>query len=110
MKALLLCLAFVAGACATEPKELEVEMLVAADSVDCQGAHGPQKCLSARDVRDGDAVGSAYLLFEGIEGFDHDPRFEYHLLVARRELSDPPQNASSIRHRLIRIISRQPVD
>ena len=113
MRALLLCLTMVAGACARfDPVNFEdqVEMLIAADSIPCVGAHGPRKCLSARDLIGGDVASDPYPLFDGIEGFEHDPRFEYHLLVGRREIPNPPQDGSSIRNRLIQILSRTPID
>lgn len=47
-------------------------------------------------------------LYEGIEGFDFQPGYEYRLRIKARQLSDPPQDASSIRYSLLELISKTP--
>ena len=94
----------------TEPRETEVRMWVAADSVDCFGAFGPQRCLSVRELEFGGGMTNWHPLYQGIEGFSHEPLFEYELIVMRREISNPPADGSSILYRLHRIVDRTPVD
>lgn len=43
--------------------------------------------------------------FSEIEGFEHVRGFEYHLKVEKTHLADPPQDASSVRYKLIEILS-----
>lgn len=47
-------------------------------------------------------------LYEAIEGFDFQPGYEYRLRIKARQLSDPPQDASSIRYSLLELISKTP--
>lgn len=108
---ILLMLVFVASVAAAACRsgtglEVQVRMQVAPDSVTCVGAHGPQKCLSVRELVGGDASGSWQHLFESIEGFSHEPGFLYDLQVARRTIRNPPADGSSVAYRLIRIVSK----
>jgi hypothetical protein len=88
--------------------EYEQRMQVAADSVDCVGAHGPRRCLSVRELAGGDAWGGWQPFFDWIDGFVHEPGFMYDLLVAKRTIRNPPADGSSVEFRLIRILSKTP--
>jgi len=90
----------------TAPTEQQVRLQVAADSVACVGAHGPQRCLSIRQLVGGDAWGGWQPFFGSIEGFTHEPGFVYDLLAARRVLRDPPADGSAYTYRLIELLSK----
>lgn len=110
MLAAIAVVAVLAACFITGPEEDEVRMLVAADSVDCVGAHGPRRCLSVRELGSNAAYDDWHPLFEGIEGFDHEPLFEYDLIVIRREIENPPADGSSVAYRLRLIIDKTPID
>lgn len=90
----------------TRPLETVIHLQVGADSIACVGAHGPQQCLQVRELVGGDAWGAWQPFFDGIEGFVHEPGFICDLSVARREISNPPADASSYAYRLLTVLSK----
>ena len=72
-----------------------VVLTVGPEEVDCVGSR-PQKCL----VVDGSNF------YSHIEGFVFEPGYEYVLKVKRRKVDNPPADASSIKYKLIRVVSR----
>ena len=92
----------VASACSIfEPDDHRV-LYVGPQQADCVGV-GPQKCLLTRESpRD-----EWQLLYQGVIGFSHQAGYEYKLLVKRRRIENPPQDASSIELRLIRVLEKK---
>ena len=76
---------------------------VAAARVPCV-AVGPRECLYVRVRPDP----SWQLFYDPIEGFAHEPGYEYVLLVARRTVPDPPADGSSAAYRLLGVVSKLP--
>jgi hypothetical protein len=70
----------------------------------CTGL-GPMLCLQVRDVGEEDFRN----LFETPIGFDYQWGFEYLISVEEEELDEVPADASSIRRRLDRVLSKTPV-
>ena len=69
--------------------------------VECYGIHGPWECT----VVDGEHF------FEEIDGFEHEPGYEYRLRIERYNLwggREPPQDAPSHGYRLLEVISKTP--
>ena len=95
---LVLTLAF--GACS---QGRVVRMWVGPDLVDCVGV-GPQKCLLVKESEEADWE----FFYDGIEGFDHIEGVSYVLEVEITEIEDPPADASSLHHRLVRIVESTP--
>jgi hypothetical protein len=79
-------------------------LFVDAELIDCEG-EGPMKCLRVREGGSEEWT----LLYDGIEGFTHEPGTRYELKVEVSDVSDPPADASSKRLVLIEIVSQQPV-
>lgn len=73
----------------------------------CQGLV-PQQCLL---VQEGAALGTEdwNFFYSNIEGFDFEPGFVYNLDISKKKIPDPPQDASSIAYKLVRVISKTPV-
>lgn len=70
---------------------------------DCQG-ETPRKCLVVRG-----APGEPWRnLYASIDGFQHDPAFDYELRVEVTTLAGAPADAPSLRYRLLEIVSKQP--
>ena len=70
---------------------------------DCQG-EAPRKCLVVR----GSESEPWRNLFAPIEGFSHDPAFDYELRVEVTRIEGAPADAPSLRYRLIEVVSRKP--
>ena len=69
----------------------------------CQGEE-PRQCLLVR----GSHSEPWRNLYAPIEGFDHDPAFDYELRVEVSKVERPPADASSLRYHLLEVISKQP--
>jgi heat shock protein HslJ len=71
----------------------------------CQGV-GPMSCLQ---VQDGEKIeeGQWQNFFSNIEGFEYEPGNIYRIVVAVEQLPPPiPADASSLRYRLVKVISK----
>lgn len=71
----------------------------------CQGV-GPMSCLQ---VQDGEKIeeGRWQNFFSNIEGFEYEPGNIYRIVVAVEQLPPPiPADASSLRYRLVKVISK----
>ena len=98
-----LAFALTVSACSlTGPDEDTLTLYVAAYTAECVGV-GPTECLLVREEPDAPWG----LFYDGIEGFTHEPGWEYVLRVARRGVADPPEDGSSVAYRLIHIVERQ---
>ena len=77
------------------------EVTVGPERVECQGV-APQRCL----VVDG------LLFYSEIEGFEHEPGYDYRLRIERYDAwpgqAEPPADAASHGYRLLEIISKTP--
>ena len=76
----------------------KMTMIVAPEKVNCQGAHGLQKCLSVTS-----ATGQTRLLYEGIHGYTHKDGKPATLIVERIEYDfanakAAPQDVSSVQY------------
>ncbi len=82
----------------------QMVLQIAANEVDCYGAFGPRKCLSAVFPDGHDEH-----LMDGIRGYTHVKGKAQKLLVERikYDTSDPtrfPQDISSIQYRLVKVM------
>jgi hypothetical protein len=85
------------------PSERIAVMDIASQRVPCVGV-GPQACFLVRQHPD-----TAWNLFyDGIEGFDFEPGFEYTVRVAIRHVDNPPADGSSLAYRLLAILRKAP--
>jgi hypothetical protein len=96
----------VAAPVATEESVPEMEIVtlfVGAEQVDCVGV-APQQCLQVRSAPDQDYQ----LFYSDIKGFEYEPGYDYELLVQKNPVENPPADASSLKWRLIEVISKTP--
>ena len=69
---------------------------------DCQG-EAPMKCLQVRAA----PTEEWRNLYAPIEGFDYEPAHAYELRVEVTQLAKPAADASSLRYRLLEVVSKQ---
>lgn len=88
----------------------EVHLRVNSYTVECYGEM-EGNCLL---VQEGDKIGTEdweYFYYEdSIDGFDYEPGYIYDLMVRKIQVEDPPQDASSIKYELVRILSKEKVE
>ena len=69
---------------------------------DCHG-EAPMKCLQVREV----ATEEWRNLYAPIEGFEYEPGHAYELRVEVTQVAKPPADGSSLRYRLLEVVSKQ---
>ncbi len=79
-------------------------LFVNAERVECEGGAGPQKCLQTR-AKESDPW---EFFYGGIEGFTFEPGHLYELRVEVSTVAAPPADGSSLRYRLLEIVSKKP--
>ena len=93
------------GEAVKEGAEPVVQTLFVRDQLaDCQG-EGERKCLQVREVESGEWR----KFYANIEGFDYEEGNAYEVRVEVTEVPRPPADASSLRYRLLEIISKRKV-
>lgn len=81
-----------------------VVLKVNSDKVACDGIHGKQDCLQIKEL----GVHRKWQnQFENIEGFEYQPGFVYNLQVEKFRLKNPPQDASSIHYKLLKVVKKE---
>ncbi len=109
MKSLLpyLCLIMVFGCGTTSNDVLEIKLRINSYTVACVGEM-EGNCLL---VQEGEKIGSEdweyFYYIDSIVGFDYEPGYIYDLLVAKRDIPNPPADGSSYQYELVRIVSRE---
>lgn len=88
----------------TVPGTERFEIYVADQEAPCTGV-GQQFCLQVR--RDPNA--SWELHYGGIEGFEFQSGYKYHLLIEQKPWDNPPADAPSVKWILVRQLSKEPV-
>lgn len=84
-----------------ELKPAVITMLVADQYQDCVGV-APQKCLLVKI----EGAPNWTNHYSGIEGFTYEEGFEYKLSVKREKIKNPPQDGSSLRYTLVKVIEK----
>ena len=77
-------------------------LYVGPEVIPCEGV-GPQMCLQVRRAPDAEWE----LFYDTIEGFDPTPGTSYEIEVRVIPVASPPQDASSFRYELARVIAQQ---
>ena len=87
---------------APSAKTVTKTLFVAEAQADCQ-SEVPQKCLQMRE-----SESEPYRnLYSSIEGFDYEPSYVYELRVEATPVANPPADASSVRYRLLEVVSKR---
>lgn len=95
----LFAIAFIMGGCSCAETE---DMIVASQTRQCHGV-GVQQCMLVKSI-----VSQPWEFFYGnIEGFDYEPGYEYVLKVKKEKVENPPQDASSIKYTLVKMVSKE---
>ncbi len=87
------------------PGEGEIKTVyVGPEEVECVGV-GPQTCLQVKLSPDANYT----LFYDQIDGFVHEPGYEYELLVLIEPVENPPADASTLKYTLVEEVNRTPV-
>lgn len=104
---LFLFIAFLSGCGTTLEQNNQMDLRVNSYTVSCVGEM-EGNCLL---VQEGDKIGSddwEYFYYEDdIVGFDYEPGFIYDLVVVKKNIENPPADASSFTYELVRIVSKK---
>lgn len=87
--------------CESDDIVSEKTLIIASKKADCVGFI-PQKCFL---IKENEAQDWQYF-YDTIDGFEYEEGFEYTITVSKREIENPPQDASSIVTTFVEIISK----
>ncbi|MGL4331512.1 MAG: DUF4377 domain-containing protein [Bacteroidales bacterium] len=100
------------ASCATKnstQKENIERMEINSQLIDCMGV-APMKCMQVKYLdRTGEDKENWNTMYGGIEGFEYEPGYVY-VLEVEKEVLDPktvPADASTIRYKLVKVISKE---
>lgn len=74
-----------------------------------------QNCIGEMDgqcllIQEGDQIGGdqwvLFYYYNSIEGFDYESGYVYDLIIEKKSIKNPPQDASGISYKLIKIVSK----
>ena len=80
-------------------------MFVSEKRADCEGGEGPRKCLQVRSKESEPWT----LFYSKIDGFTYEEGTKYQLEVATEPRPNAPQDASSVRYKLVKIVAQEKV-
>ena len=83
-------------------QENEKVLLIASKKADCVGL-GQQECFLVK----GKNQENWEYLYEAIINFNYETGFEYEVLILEEQIDNPPQDASSIKRTLIKVVSKE---
>jgi heat shock protein HslJ len=81
---------------------MEKTLFVAPERKPCTGV-APMECLQVRSAADQ----PWQYFYSQIEGFTHEPGFDYELRVREEKVANPPADGSSVRWTLVRVVSKR---
>jgi len=81
---------------------IEKTLFIAPERKACTGV-GPMECLQVREAADR----PWQYFYSEIEGFSHEPGFDYELRVREEKVANPPADGSSLRWTLVKVISKR---
>lgn len=80
-------------------------MFVREKRADCEGGAGPQKCLQVREKESEEWT----LFYSKIEGFTYEEGTKYQLEVSTEPRPNAPQDSSSMKYKLVKIVAQEKV-
>lgn len=90
---------------ASTPPKTSIKTLYVRDVLaDCEG-ESPRKCMQVRETPEGEWT----FFYDSIEGFDYEETYQYELRVEVKPVADPPADGSSLRYRLVQVVSKTKV-
>ncbi|UJH91031.1 DUF4377 domain-containing protein [Antarcticibacterium sp. 1MA-6-2] len=102
----LLVLVLTAGCSATADVGEEIKMRVNSSTVNCEGLMEGE-CLLIQQGEKIDSEDWEYFYFkDDIVGFNYEPGFIYDIIVKRIPVANPPQDVSSFKYELVKILSK----
>jgi hypothetical protein len=94
---------FLLNSCATLLKNNYKTIFIASETITCQGV-APMECMQVKYNKNDKNFTSFY---DQIEGFTFEKGYEYELLISEQIVENPPADASSMKYKLIKQVSKK---
>ncbi|WP_334124987.1 DUF4377 domain-containing protein [Empedobacter brevis] len=78
-------------------------LTIAPETRECSAGAGKMQCMM---VKEGDAAEWQYF-YNYIDGFTHEPGYEYKVVVKKSKVENPPADASSVKYELVKVVSKK---
>lgn len=94
------------SACNVSDKTVEKSIIIAAETKPCSAGEMQKECLQIKWAKD---QSDWELFYNDIEGFTYQNGFEYELLVSEEKVANAPADASGLKYKLIKEVSKKEV-
>jgi hypothetical protein len=89
---------------AAKPRVEQKTLFVREVLADCEG-ESPRKCMQTRSTESEDWT----YFYDSIEGFEYEASYRYELKVEVTTEPNPPADGSSLRFRLLEVVSKKKI-
>ena len=94
---------FASCASTKELKQGEELLTVAPETRECTAGVAKMQCMM---VKEANAAEWQYF-YNQIEGFEHEPGYEYQIIVSKSKIENPPADASSLKYKSVKVVSKK---
>ncbi|MGJ1434177.1 DUF4377 domain-containing protein [Sphingobacterium spiritivorum] len=91
------------SACNLTKKANEKTIYIGADTKDCDAGVLQKECLQVKWMKE---QKEWELFYDDIEGFSYEKGYEYELVVTEEKVENPPADASSVKYKLVKQVSK----
>lgn len=93
-------------ACGSSKKESNKTLYISSETQPCVAGVRKMYCMQVKWNKN---EKNYSLFYEQIEGFDYEVGNEYELLVSEEKVENPPADASSVKYKLVKMVSKTKV-
>lgn len=94
---------FTSCASTKEMKQGEELLTIAPETRECSAGVAKMQCMFVKEMN---ATEWQYF-YNQIDGFTHEPGYEYQIIVSTSKVENPPADRSSITYKLVKVVSKK---
>ncbi|TGN29187.1 DUF4377 domain-containing protein [Empedobacter tilapiae] len=81
----------------------EETLTIAPETRECSAGVAKMQCMLVKK----DNTSEWQYFYNQIDGFTHEPGYEYEIVVSKSKIENPPADASSLKYKLIKVVSKK---
>lgn len=94
---------FASCASTKELKQGEELLTVAPETRECTAGVAKMQCMMVKEAN----ANEWQYFYNRIEGFKHEPGYEYQIIVSKSKIENQPADASSLKYKLVKVVSKK---
>ncbi|WP_413532589.1 DUF4377 domain-containing protein [Empedobacter brevis] len=83
--------------------ENEEVLTIAPETRECSAGAAKMQCMLIKN----DDSSDWQLFYNHIDGFNHEPGYEYKIVVSKSKIENAPADASTLKYKLIKVVSKK---